>query len=70
MRSSSILRIVIIGGGYAGLSTLITLRKRSHHAHITLIDPRPYHLLITRLHETVRQLLDIIQIPFPVYIIY
>ena len=66
MSSSSILRIVIIGGGYAGLSALITLRKRSHHARITLIDPRPHHLIITRLHETVRRPLDSIQIPFPV----
>ena len=64
MRSSSILRLVIIGGGYAGLSTLITLRKLSPNATITLIDPRPNHLLITRLHETVCRPLDTIQIPF------
>jgi len=31
--------------------------------HITLIDPRPYHLIITRLHETVHRPLDTIQIP-------
>jgi NADH:ubiquinone reductase (H+-translocating) len=64
MNSSSTLRLVIIGGGYAGLSALITLRKLSHNAHITIIDPRPFHLLITRLHETVRRPLDAIQIPF------
>ena len=64
MRSSSTLKLVIIGGGYAGLSALITLRKLCPHAHITLIDPRPYHLLITRLHETARRPLDTIQIPF------
>jgi NADH dehydrogenase len=66
MNSSSTLRLVIIGGGYAGLSALITLRKLSHNAHITIIDPRPFHLLITRLHETVRRSVSTIQIPFPV----
>ena len=64
MKSSTTLRLVIIGGGYAGLSTLITVRKFAPHAHITLIDPRPYHLLVTRLHETVRRPLETIQIPF------
>ncbi len=63
---SSMLKLVIIGGGYAGLSALITARKLSPHAHITLIDPRPHHLLITRLHETVRRPLDAIQISFHV----
>lgn len=58
------LRLVILGGGYAGLAALITLRNLSPHAHITLIDPRPYHLVITRLHETVHRPLETIQIPF------
>lgn len=58
------LKLVIIGGGYAGLSALIMLRHRAPDAEITLIDPRPYHLLITRLHETVRRPLKEIQIPF------
>ncbi|WP_031433358.1 NAD(P)/FAD-dependent oxidoreductase [Methylomarinum vadi] len=58
------LKLVIIGGGYAGLSALISLRHRAPDAEITLIDPRPYHLLITRLHETVRRPLKEIQIPF------
>ena len=43
------LKLIIIGGGYAGLSALITLRKQAPDAEITLIDPRPYHLIITRL---------------------
>ena len=66
MKSSSMLKLIIVGGGYAGLSALITIRKHSPHAHITLIDPRPYHLLITRLHETVHRPIDTIQIPFHV----
>lgn len=59
------LKLIIIGGGYAGLSALITLRKQAPDAEITLIDPRPYHLIITRLHETVHRPLDTIQIPYP-----
>ena len=41
------LKLIIIGGGYAGLSALITLRKQAPDDEITLIDPRPYHLIIT-----------------------
>lgn len=58
------LNLVILGGGYAGLMALITLRKLSPQARIILIDPRPYHLVITRLHETVYRPLQAIQIPY------
>ncbi|MGZ8213993.1 MAG: NAD(P)/FAD-dependent oxidoreductase [Methylosarcina sp.] len=58
------LKLIIIGGGYAGLSALITLRKQAPDAEITLIDPRPYHLIITRLHETVHRPLDTIQVSY------
>ena len=58
------LKLIIIGGGYAGLSALISLRKQAPDAEITLIDPRPYHLIITRLHETVHRPLDTIQVPY------
>ena len=57
-------KLVIIGGGYAGLSALISLRKQAPDAKITLIDPRPCHLIITRLHETVRHSLEKFQIPY------
>jgi len=58
------LKLIIIGGGYAGLSALITLRKQAPDAEITLIDPRPYHLIITRLHETVHRPLDTIRVAY------
>ena len=58
------LKLIIIGGGYAGLSALITMRKQAPDAEITLIDPRPYHLIITRLHETVCHPLDSIRVPY------
>ena len=35
------LKLIINGGGYTGLSTLITLRKPVLNAEITLIDQRP-----------------------------
>jgi NADH dehydrogenase len=60
------LKLIIIGGGYAGLSALITLRKKAPDAEITLIDPRPQHLIITRLHETVHRPLNSIQVPYSV----
>ncbi len=58
------LKLIVVGGGYAGLSALIALRRKAPSASITLIDPRPYHLLITRLHESVRRPLQELQIPF------
>jgi NADH dehydrogenase len=65
-KKSEPLKLIIIGGGYAGLSALITLRKQAPDAEITLIDPRPYHLNITRLHETVHRPLNTIQVPYSV----
>jgi len=58
------LKLIVIGGGYAGLSALITLRNQAPDAEIILIDPRHNHLIITRLHETVHRPLDTIQIPY------
>jgi NADH:quinone reductase (non-electrogenic) len=56
--------IAVVGGGFAGLSALITLRKQQPDAKITLIDPRSHHLIITRLHETVHRPLQQIQIAY------
>ena len=58
------LKLIIIGGGYAGLSALITLRNQAPDVEITLIDPRPDHLIITRLHETVHRPLDTIRVAY------
>ncbi|WP_404359612.1 NAD(P)/FAD-dependent oxidoreductase [Methylotuvimicrobium sp. KM1] len=63
-QGSQPLHVVIVGGGYAGLSALITLRKASPDARITLIDPKPWHLIITRLHETIHRPLESIRIPY------
>lgn len=60
------LRIAIVGGGYAGLSALVTLREHSPEADIVLIDPRPHHLKITHLHESFRRPLADFRLPFRV----
>ena len=47
-------RIVILGGGYAGVKagkTLHKLFKNDDSVEITLIDRKPYHTLMTELHE-------------------
>jgi len=47
-------RIVILGGGYAGVEAAKKLHKRYKrrtNINITLIDRNPYHTLMTELHE-------------------
>ena len=51
---SSKKRIVILGGGYAGVKagkTLHKMFKNDDSVEITLIDRKPYHTLMTELHE-------------------
>mgnify|MGYP006194207091 FL=1 len=58
------LKIVIVGGGYAGIAALVTLLRHMPEASITIIDPRRHHLKITHLHETFRYPLDDFLVPF------
>lgn len=58
------LRVVVAGGGYAGLAALSALRTQRPDADLVLIDPRPHHLKITRLHESFRRPLAEFQVPF------
>lgn len=44
-------KILIIGGGYGGLKTAITLQKRHADADITLISKHDYHYQTTLLHK-------------------
>jgi NADH dehydrogenase len=60
----NLLRVIVAGGGYAGLSALAVLRAQRPDAQLTLIDPRVHHLKITRLHETFRRPLSACQVPY------
>ncbi len=57
-------KIVIIGGGYAGIAALITLYRYGPDVEITLIDPGSDHLKITHLHETFRYPLSDFLVPY------
>jgi NADH dehydrogenase len=58
------LNLVIIGGGYAGIAALSSLRRHCPAAHITLIDPGLAHIKITHLHETFRRKLSEFIVPY------
>jgi len=58
------LKIVIVGGGYAGIAAMTTLYRYMPGAEITLIDPNTEHLKITHLHETFRYPLTDFLVPF------
>jgi NADH dehydrogenase len=62
--SKESLKLVIIGGGYSGLSALVTIREYRPDAEIVLVDRRPYHLKITHLHESFRRPLANFKVPF------
>jgi NADH dehydrogenase len=57
-------RVVVAGGGYAGLACLIELRKLAPRAELHLLDPGPAHLKQTLLQEALRRPLDELRVPF------
>ena len=59
-------KVVIVGGGYAGISALVALREHSREAEIVVIDPRDHHLKVTHLHESFRRPLSDFRVPFDV----
>lgn len=58
------LKIVIVGGGYAGIAAMTTLLRHMPEADITIVDPRSQHVKITHLHETFRYPLEDVLVPF------
>lgn len=56
-------RILIIGGGYAGLAALITIRRHRPDADITLVDARTHHIKLPRVHETIRPAPGAVNVP-------
>ena len=61
-------RVLVIGGGYAGVEAAHRLEKRSKKddLQITLVDKKPYHTLMTELHEVAggRVEADAVRVPF------
>jgi len=57
-------KVVVVGGGYAGLAALVTLREHCRSAEIALIDPQDHHLKITHLHESFRRPMAEFRLPF------
>ena len=45
------MKILIVGGGYGGLKTAMTLQKRNVNAQVTLISKHDYHYQTTLLHK-------------------
>ncbi len=58
------LKIVIVGGGYAGIAALVALKHYSPEIDITIIDPKEQYLKVTHLHETFRYPLSDLLVPF------
>lgn len=58
------IKVVIIGGGYAGMAALTTLTRYAADIDITVIDPREEHIKVTHLHETFRYPLSDLLVPF------
>lgn len=58
------INVIIVGGGYAGMAVLTTLKQYASNVDITLIDPGAQHLKITHLHETFRYPLSDLLVPF------
>jgi NADH dehydrogenase len=58
------MRVVIVGGGYAGLACALDLRKLAPRAELHLIDPGDAHVKQTRLHEALHRPLEDLRVPF------
>ncbi|MCB1306838.1 MAG: FAD-dependent oxidoreductase [Leptospiraceae bacterium] len=56
-------KIIVLGGGYAGLSTAVLL-SRSGKFQVTLVDSRERFLNQIHLHKTVSEPIDHFQIPY------
>lgn len=58
------LKVVIVGGGYAGIAALTNLLQYAPDTDITIIDPKTQHIKITHLHETFRYPLTDLLVPY------
>jgi NADH:ubiquinone reductase (H+-translocating) len=58
------MRIVVLGGGYAGLACLARLARVAPRAERHLVDPKPWHTRRTLLHEALRVPLSALRADF------
>lgn len=59
------MRVIIIGGGYAGLSCLLQLRRKCPEVDIHLLDSRSAHIKNNHLHQTLKRSLQDFSVPYP-----
>lgn len=57
-------RILVLGGGYAGLAAVAALRRHAPNGRIVLIAPRKAHIEVVKLHETLRYSLARLCVPY------
>lgn len=58
------MRVVVVGGGYAGLACLLDLRALAPRAELHVVDPGAAHVKQTRLHEALRRPLTDLEVPY------
>ena len=58
------MKIIVVGGGYAGLSCLMELKRKCPDSERLLVDPATHHLKLTRLHESLDRPLADLRISF------
>ena len=57
-------KVVVIGGGYAGLACLIELAKKDRRLELHLIDAQAEHCKITNLHKTFVNPIGTFRVPY------
>jgi NADH:ubiquinone reductase (H+-translocating) len=58
------MRVIILGGGYAGLSCLLQLRRQQPDLELHLLDSNPCHIKNNHLHQTLDRPLQDYSVPF------
>ncbi len=57
-------RVVVLGGGYAGLACLIELAKKDRKLELHLVDAQQNHCKLTNLHKTFREPVEKYSVPY------
>lgn len=57
-------KVVVIGGGYAGLACLIELAKKAPEFELHLVDSNAVHCKVTNLHKTFSKPIEEFRVPY------